>query len=198
MAITTLPYPNMDFVPLDVLTADELDQIVANIEAINNASIGTSAIANNAITTAKVADGAITNDKIAGGTTLDTIANGALVEVVGTTTGNDANYALKFSDGRLMCFIRHKFTGNINSTWGNLYTLNRAFPATNYAVAFISEPIVQAMTKATTGQASCWIYADNSVSITATTQTPAYAAIRATSSTNATGIIEVVAYGFWK
>ena len=64
MALTTLPYPNMDFVPLDILTADELDQIVANIEAINSASIGTSAIANNAITTAKVADSAITKAKI--------------------------------------------------------------------------------------------------------------------------------------
>lgn len=64
MALTTLPYPNMDFVPLDILTADELDQIVANIEAINSASIGTSAIANNAITTAKVADSAITKAKL--------------------------------------------------------------------------------------------------------------------------------------
>lgn len=54
MALTTLPYPNMDFVPLDILTADELDQIVANIEAINSVSIGTSAIANNAITKAKI------------------------------------------------------------------------------------------------------------------------------------------------
>lgn len=54
MAITTLPYPNMDFVPLDVLTADELDQIVANIDAINNASIPTDSIA----------DGSVTSDKI--------------------------------------------------------------------------------------------------------------------------------------
>lgn len=54
MAITTLPYPNMDFVPLDVLTATELDQLVANIEAINNANITTSAIANRAITPAKI------------------------------------------------------------------------------------------------------------------------------------------------
>ena len=54
MAIVTLPYPNMDFVPLDVLTADELDQIVANIDAINNASI----------TTDSIADGAVTSDKI--------------------------------------------------------------------------------------------------------------------------------------
>lgn len=54
MAITTLPYPNMDFVPLDVLTADELDHIVANIDAINNASIPADSIA----------DGAVTSDKI--------------------------------------------------------------------------------------------------------------------------------------
>lgn len=64
MALTTLPYPNMDFVPLDILTADELDQIVANIEAINNATIGVSSIANNAITTPKIADGAITTKKL--------------------------------------------------------------------------------------------------------------------------------------
>lgn len=30
-----IPYPNMDFVPLDILTATELDQVVANIEALN-------------------------------------------------------------------------------------------------------------------------------------------------------------------
>jgi len=28
----TLPNPNMDFVPLDTLTADELDDLVENIE----------------------------------------------------------------------------------------------------------------------------------------------------------------------
>lgn len=31
----TLPYPNMDFTPLDILTADEMDQLVANIEYIS-------------------------------------------------------------------------------------------------------------------------------------------------------------------
>lgn len=65
MAITTLPYPNMDFVPLDVLTADELDQIVANIEAINNATINTGSIANGAINTTKLADGAVATAKVA-------------------------------------------------------------------------------------------------------------------------------------
>ena len=32
----TLPYPDMDFVPLDILTAAEQDQLVANIEYIAN------------------------------------------------------------------------------------------------------------------------------------------------------------------
>lgn len=64
MAITTLPYPSMDFVPLDILTATELDQLVANIEAINASSISTTAIANNAVTTAKIADGNVTTAKL--------------------------------------------------------------------------------------------------------------------------------------
>lgn len=37
MISITLPYPNMDFVPLDVLKADDLDKMVANINAIVNA-----------------------------------------------------------------------------------------------------------------------------------------------------------------
>lgn len=32
----TLPYPDLDFVPLDVLTADEMNQIVANYTYISN------------------------------------------------------------------------------------------------------------------------------------------------------------------
>lgn len=73
----TLPYPDMDFVPLDILTALELDQMVANIEYIandafpvTNANIADSAVSttklnNNAVATAKIQDGAITGAKIA-------------------------------------------------------------------------------------------------------------------------------------
>ena len=63
----TLPYPNMDFVPLDILTASELDQMVANIEYIASGSvfpIGTNNIADNAVTNAKIASNAVTSDKI--------------------------------------------------------------------------------------------------------------------------------------
>lgn len=36
--LANLPYPGMDFTPLDVLTADELDQMVSNIEAVASVS----------------------------------------------------------------------------------------------------------------------------------------------------------------
>lgn len=62
----TLPYPSLVFVPLDKLTAEEMNQIVANYESIANqfpissaqigtGAIGTNQIANNAVTTAKLA-----------------------------------------------------------------------------------------------------------------------------------------------
>lgn len=38
MPITNLPNPGMDFTPLTPLTAEEMDDIVENIEAINNAA----------------------------------------------------------------------------------------------------------------------------------------------------------------
>lgn len=131
MAITTLPYPSMDFTPLDVLTADELDQIVANIEAINSASIGTSAIANSAITTLKVDDGAITTAKINDGAITNVkIADGVIGNIkldwADFTTGTPTkvsssianlsayNYYIKY--GRLvLAFINIQATSNISS-----------------------------------------------------------------------------------
>lgn len=64
MALTTLPYPSLDFVPLDILTAEEMNQIVANYTAINNATIGTSQIADNSITTPKLANKSVTSAKV--------------------------------------------------------------------------------------------------------------------------------------
>ena len=40
MATPTLPYPNMDFTPLDVLTAAEMDQMVANDQYLRNFCAG--------------------------------------------------------------------------------------------------------------------------------------------------------------
>ena len=40
MATPTLPYPNMDFTPLDVLTAAEMDQMVANDQYLRDFCAG--------------------------------------------------------------------------------------------------------------------------------------------------------------
>lgn len=50
----TLPYPSMSFVPLDVLTAEEMNHIVSNYTYIANQF---------PIATANIADGAITPEK---------------------------------------------------------------------------------------------------------------------------------------
>lgn len=90
----TLPYPNMDFVPLDILTASELDQMVANIEYIASGSVfplATANIANNAITTAKIANNAVTSSKIDFTTLADNNSNIRKIysyTVSGTTDGN--------------------------------------------------------------------------------------------------------------
>lgn len=61
MPITTLPNPGMDFTPLTPLTAEEMDDIVENIEAINNATIQTGSIANGAVNKSKLAQDVLDN-----------------------------------------------------------------------------------------------------------------------------------------
>lgn len=61
MPLTTLPNPGMDFTPLTPLTAEEMDDIVENIEAINNATIQTASIADGAVTKAKLGADAMSN-----------------------------------------------------------------------------------------------------------------------------------------
>ena len=60
-----LPYPALTFVPLDVLTAEEMNQIVSNYTYISNQfPLATANIADNAISTAKLAGNAVTTAKI--------------------------------------------------------------------------------------------------------------------------------------
>lgn len=62
-----IPYPNMDFVPLDILTALELDQMVANIEYIAGSDVfpvANANIADGSVNGAKIANGAVTAQKI--------------------------------------------------------------------------------------------------------------------------------------
>lgn len=67
MAVT-LPYPDMEFVPLDILTAQEQNQLVTNIEYLAGVfPLASSEIADNAVTTGKINNGAVTESKIADG-----------------------------------------------------------------------------------------------------------------------------------
>lgn len=67
MAIT-LPYPSLVFVPLDKLTAEEMNQIVANYTALSTAfPIPSDQIGSSAITSEKIAPNAVTSAKIASG-----------------------------------------------------------------------------------------------------------------------------------
>lgn len=73
----SLPY-NLVFVPLDVLTAEELNNLMADINFISNqfpltsdkigsGAIGSTQLASNAVTSAKIASSAVTHAELAGG-----------------------------------------------------------------------------------------------------------------------------------
>lgn len=173
-----------------------------------NGSLQASQIPDNAITTDKLADGAVTSYKIAhgavpsskivGGETASTLAKGALVEVIGTTSGSSANYAWKFADGRLVCFQRYSWSGvNINSTWGGCYSAQVMTPA-NYAVPFIALPILSAMPDHSANGANFWLASNAERGVATLTHPPAYQIIRPTSSSGSAASIDIVAYGFWK
>lgn len=62
----TLPNPSMNFVPLDVLTAEELNQFVENIDFLANQFPLTAAnIESGAITSTKIAAGAVRSSELA-------------------------------------------------------------------------------------------------------------------------------------
>lgn len=90
MALTTLPYPSLDFVPLDILTAEEMNQIVANYTAINNATIGTNQLANSSITTPKLANKAVTSDKVDFTTLLPKLFKTYEMPAIGASTPTSA------------------------------------------------------------------------------------------------------------
>ena len=61
----TLPYPDMVFVPLDILTAEEQNQLVGNIEFLaNQFPLAASNIANGAIGSDQLAAGAVKSQNV--------------------------------------------------------------------------------------------------------------------------------------
>lgn len=124
-----------------------------------------------------------------------TDADSGEAEVVGTTTG-DYNYAWKFADGRLICFQKYTVNGVSTVTWGSCYMHIRGVSSnSNYAVAFISNPIVSYSfeSKGSTYNTS-WVVNTGGPSTTK----PQEMYLVRPSSGNIDGYIYVVAYGFWK
>ena len=89
-----IPYPDMDFVPLDILTAAEQDQLVANIEYIaNQFPLAGSNIGTGAIGTSQLASGAVTSAKL--DSSIVAISNYSLTEVATSATWVDGKTIYK-------------------------------------------------------------------------------------------------------
>lgn len=138
----------------------------------------------------------ITASMIAGGTSASTLANGALVEIVGTTTG-DCNYALKYADGRLVCFQKVSITDRpVTQGWGSDYiAIVQANTFSDYAVEFTAEPVISVIFVALSeNKNTAWVI--NTGGTTKTKMGQCYL-VRPNSAT-VNGTIHVVAHGFWK
>lgn len=145
------------------------------------------------VDTGNIVDGAVTAAKIAGGTTMTTLAAGAQVELVGSKTG-DFNYALKFADGRLICFQRVTFTNASTASWGNCYRTTYT-PTSDYAVAFIAQPVITAFfTSRSVNDNTGWVVNTGGPSLTR----PQQMYVVRPSSGAINGTLDMVAYGFWK
>lgn len=157
--------------------------------SITSSKIGSSAvtsgkIANNSVTTAKLANASVTFSKIDWTTVL---------EVVGTTTGNNQNYAIKYADGRLVCVIRKTATVSITNPWSSLYGLDVAGSNIgNWAVRFIAPPVTE---QSVTSNVSIITVSYQQSTLTTA---PGLTLCRPQAINNASVVYNVVAYGFWK
>ena len=106
----------------------------------------------------------------------------------------DFNYALKFADGRLICFQRITITDAASVAWGNCYraTVN---PSSNYAVSFIAQPItVEHFTSKSVNDNTSWAVNVGGPSMIK----PQQIYLVRPSSGNINGTLNIVAYGYWK
>lgn len=113
-------------------------------------------------------------------------------------TGSNFNYALKFADGRLICFQRYSFSGKNTAAWGNIYVLNNLYTISDYAVPFTAPPTLSATYLNLTDSGwDGWLV--RTADTAATAQHPCqFAVARPTTASGAVGAIDIVAYGFWK
>lgn len=142
--------------------------------------------------------GTILASQIAFGTSRGTLADGALVEVVGSaTSGTSANYAWKYADGRLICFQTYQVSGNCTNAWGNCYAGVQMTPK-NYAVKFTHTPVVVAQLNCSSASGNCWLAQANEKGASSKEHPCGYQLVRPNSMSGLTTQISIVAYGFWK
>ena len=152
----------------------------------NAAYVDTNNIVNAAVTTSKIADGAVTADKI---------DFSEVVEVVGTTTGANQNYAIKFANGTMIACIRKEFSGISFAAWGGIY--EHEFSSSwfgNWAVPFIAPPVTS---YACEGANTFWIA--NIAGQSSNTTRPCNVDLcRGGTATNSSGVLMATGIGRWK
>lgn len=119
-----------------------------------------------------------------------------IVEVVGTTTGDNQNYAIKYADGTLICCIRKTFSGVGFASWGSIY--EHEFGSSwfgNWAVEFVEKPVVS---YACDGGAYGYWVASIAGAGSTTTKPGAIDLCRAGSASNANGTLMATGIGRWK
>ena len=180
---------------------DEVIYPVTDISLVNNGIYADDVVPAQetpVINTPMIEDEAVTAAKIFGGVDGGSLANGALVEVVGSaTSGTSANYAWKFADGRLICFQTYNVTGDCTNAWGNCYSGVQMTPK-NYAVTFTHTPVVVAQLNCSNTSGNCWLAQANEKGASSTQHPCGYQLVRPNSMSGLTTQISVVAYGFWK
>lgn len=124
---------------------------------------------------------------------------GISYEIVGTTTGN-INYAIKYADGRLTCYQRYTAANKSTSAWGNVYSADSLYTPQDYAVPFVTAPIVTATISGLgSGGLNVWLSADGGSAPGSTTKPHKYQVTRGSTGNNVGGTtIDIIAEGFWK
>lgn len=143
-------------------------------------------------------DKAVTADKV-DWTTMNIMEAPGKYEIVGTTTGDNLNYAIKYEDGRLVCIQKYLIASvAATSAWGGVYSRDGIMTPRNYAVEFTSIPVVSATPIASNTTGNFWLCLDGGAYGSTTAHPGAYQCVRGTSATITNARIDIVAYGFWK
>lgn len=121
---------------------------------------------------------------------------GVIQEIVGTTSGDNQNYCVKYTNGFMVAVIRKTFSGATFTSWGSCYEhLFSSGWLGNYAVAFTTPP---AINYGVVGNGGCWIATDANSNTGSKTSAPNLEIVRPSTISSVAGAITLVAYGYWK